>query len=290
MRGVYTILVTPFDPLGRVDEESLRRLVEFNLEAGVHGLGIALGSEIFRLSEEERRQVTWIVVTQTRGRVPVVVNTGASGTDLAVLYSRMAQDDGADALMVMPPTFVPTTGDETCEYFEAIGREVPLPIFLQDTPATPISPALAKRIGDVCPQASYIKVESLPLPQKVAEMVAAAGETLVVFGGAGGNAVVEELARGSQGTMPGCCQPEAFVRIWDLWQQGDRPGAMAVFTQFILPFNRFACQGWGAFYYSSKELLRRRGVIASTTVRGPLTLPDAQTRRELDELLETLYP
>src|SRR5437773_844404 len=105
MRGVFPILVMPFDERLRVDEESLRRLVEFNLEAGVHGIGVAIGSEIFRLSEAERRQVTRIVVEQTRGRVPVVLNTGAQGTELAVQYSRAAEEDGADALMIMPPTF-----------------------------------------------------------------------------------------------------------------------------------------------------------------------------------------
>ena len=58
MQGVFPILITPFDEAGRVDEESLRRLVEFNINAGVHGLGVALGSEIFKLSEAERDQVT----------------------------------------------------------------------------------------------------------------------------------------------------------------------------------------------------------------------------------------
>ena len=54
MRGVFPILITPFDLQSRIDEYSLRSLVEFNLAAGVHGLGIALGSEIFKLTEAER--------------------------------------------------------------------------------------------------------------------------------------------------------------------------------------------------------------------------------------------
>src|SRR5947209_5751505 len=93
--GVFPILVMPFDEQSRVDEESLRRLVEFNIEVGVHGLGVALGSEVFRLTEAERRQVTRIVVDQARGRVPIVINTGAEGTELAVQYSRMAEEAGA---------------------------------------------------------------------------------------------------------------------------------------------------------------------------------------------------
>ena len=107
MRGVFPILVTPFDERSQIDEASLRSLVEFNLEAGVHGLGVALGSEVFKLSEAERDQVTRIVVNQVGRRVPVVVNTGAAGTDLAVFYSQTAERNGADALMVIPPSFMP---------------------------------------------------------------------------------------------------------------------------------------------------------------------------------------
>jgi 4-hydroxy-tetrahydrodipicolinate synthase len=81
MRGIFPILITPFDEHARIDEDSLRGLVEFNLAAGVHGLGIALGSEVFKLSEAERDQMTRIVVDQVAKRVPVVVNTGAAGTD-----------------------------------------------------------------------------------------------------------------------------------------------------------------------------------------------------------------
>ena len=51
LEGVVPILVTPFDLNGRIDEDSLRRLVDFNIEGGVHGLGVALGSEIFKFNE-----------------------------------------------------------------------------------------------------------------------------------------------------------------------------------------------------------------------------------------------
>src|SRR5438552_6899742 len=129
-QGVFPILVTPCDDQSRVDEEGLRRLVEFNIGAGVHGLGVALGSEVFRLSEAERRQVTRLVVDQARGRVPVVINTGAQGTDLALLYSRMAEEAGADALMVMPPTFVPAGPEEVRDYFHALSDAVQIPIFI----------------------------------------------------------------------------------------------------------------------------------------------------------------
>ena len=148
LQGVFPILVTPFDEKGRIDEESLMRLVEFNIDAGVHGLGVAIGSEVFKLSEAERADVIRCVVAATAKRVPVVVNTVAGGTDLAVAYSRAAEEAGADALMIMPPAFLPAGPAEVLDYFRAISAAVTIPIFLQDTPAAPISPGLARRLAE----------------------------------------------------------------------------------------------------------------------------------------------
>ena len=290
MRGVYPILITPFHDDGRIDEASLRRLIDFNLEAGVHGLGVALGSEIFKLAEAERDQVIRIVVAQVNGRVPVVINTGAPGTDLAVFYSRRAQELGADALMIMPPAFMPAGPDEVLEYFGAISAAVTIPIFLQDTPTAPIGAGLARQLAAQCEWVRYIKVESMPITAKVAAMVEQAGDQLVVFGGAGGGYFIEELRRGAVGTMPFCTQPEAFVAIWNAVQAGDEGAAFEVFNRVLQPVARLSGQGVGLFYAVHKEILRHRGVIASAKVRSPAPAMDTLTRTELDQLLTTLYP
>jgi dihydrodipicolinate synthase/N-acetylneuraminate lyase len=290
MQGVFPILITPFDEHSQIDEDSLRRLVEFDLDAGVHGLGVALGSEVFKLSEAERERVTRIVVDQVRGRVPVVINTGAAGTDLAVYYSRTAERNGANALMIMPPAFMPTGPDEVREYFRAISGAVSLPIFIQDTSSAPVSPTLARQIAEECEWVRYIKVESLPVTAKVADMVSQAGDQLVVFGGAGGNYFVEEMRRGSVGTMPFCTQPEAFVEIWNLYQRGDEAAAREVFNRKLLPVSRIAGQGVGLFYQVHKEILRQRGVIRTAKVRSPAPAMDELTRQDLQRVIEELYP
>jgi dihydrodipicolinate synthase/N-acetylneuraminate lyase len=290
LRGVFPILVTPFDEDSRIDQDSLRSLVEFNLESGVHGLGVALGSEVFKLTEAERVQVTRIVVDQVRGRVPVVINTGAAGTDLAVFYSQTAKRNGADALMVMPPTFMPVGPDEVLEYYRAISAAVQIPIFIQDTSSAPVSPTLARKIAEECEWVRYIKVESLPVAAKVAEMVSLAGDRLIIFGGAGGSYFIEEMRRGSAGTMPFCTQPEAFVEIWNSFQSGDEDAAREVFSRKILPVNRIAGLGAGLFYHVHKEILRQRGVIRTAKVRDPVPAMDDPTRQELQRVIEELYP
>ena len=290
MQGVFPILLTPFDLNSRLDEESLRRLVEFNLAAGVHGLGIALGSEVFKLSETERTQVTRIVVDQVNGRVPVVVNSGASGTDLAVFYSQVAEANGADALMLMPPSFMPVGPQEVLEYFQAVSNAVNIPIFIQDTSAAPVSASLAMRINESCELVRFIKVESMPITSKVAQAAALLGSRMAVFGGAGGNYFIEEMRRGSRGTMPFPSQPEAFVQVWDLYQQGNESAAREVFTRTILPINRLVEQSSGIFYAVHKEILYRRGVISSARVRHPAPAIDDQTLQELDRCISELYP
>jgi 4-hydroxy-tetrahydrodipicolinate synthase len=119
-------------------------------------------------------------------------------------------------------------------------------------------------------------------------MVTSAGHTLTIIGGAGGNYVLEEFRRGSVGTMPSCSQPEDFVSLWDAVQAGDWAAAETVFKQRILPLNRLAAGGFGAFYHVHKTLAHRRGWLASPTVRPPTTPLDPLTSQELERVVERL--
>ena len=89
--------------------------------------------------------------------------------------------------------------------------------------------------------------------------------------------------------MPSCSQPEAFVEVWDCFQRHDEGEARSVFDRLIPPLNRIAGQTWGPFYHVNKELLRRRGVIRTAVVRGPVAPLDAIAARELQKLIDELY-
>src|SRR5262249_34770968 len=162
-----------------------------------------------------------------------------------------------------------------------ISDAVAIPIFLQDAGNPTVPPDLSRQIAEESERVRYIKVESTPPAEKVAEAVAQLGDVLTVFGGAGGNTFIEELRHGSQGTMPSCSQPEAFVEVWDCFQRGDEPGARAVFDRKIAPVNAIALRGWGALFHVNKEILRQRGVIRCAKVRGPMEPLDKPTTREL---------
>jgi len=290
IEGVVPILITPFFDDGRIDEASLRSLIDFNIDAGIAGLGVALGSEVFKFSEAERAEIVRIVVSQTNKRVPVIINTGAAGTHLAVQHAKAAEAGGADALMIMPPTFFPVGADEIFDYYSAIDAAVGIPMILQDIPQAPISPGLALRLADNCPNIKYIKVETLPMTQKVADMAKAVTGRLTIFGGAGGVYFIEELRRGARGTMPFCSQPAEYVAVWNLFNAGDEAGARKVFNDAFIGMNRLGGQGGDLFYHAHKQLLVRRGVIRTAHVRSPTMKIDPLTQREIDDVLAEIVP
>lgn len=287
MKGIFPILLTPFDDDGRIDEESLRSEVEFNLAAGVHGLGLALGSELLKMTEEERQRVTKIVVDQVRGRVPVVVNTGAQSNVVAALYSRQAEELGASAVMCMPPS-MGVSGSEMRSYFKAISDAVRVPVWIQDTTYVVVPAGVIRQIADESERVRYAKIESAPNPLKVQEAVQQAGHLITVFGGSAGTYFVEELARGGVGTMPWPSTPEVFVKIWNRWQAGDKDGARETFERELLPILRVSSTGVRLGHTINKEILKRRGVIKSAHVRAPSDPLDALAEHELSETLERL--
>ncbi len=287
LTGVFPILYTPFDNEGRVDFGDLAAEVEYLVSAGVDGVGVAVGSEVFKFTEAERDAVLTTVVEQVAGRVTVVMHAGAPGTDVAVGYARTAAELGADALMVTPPSFLPMPPDVVVEHYRRIADAGGLPVFIQDIWTSPIAPALAVRIAREVPLARYAKAETPPTPDRAAELKVRGGDDVTVFGGFGGVNFVPELRRRSVGTMPGPAAVEAFVAAWALWRAGDEAGAEAEMTG-VQPLLTLLMRSLDGSYHLTKEILRSKGVIRSTGVRMPTERPDELTYGELARLLDKL--
>lgn len=288
-QGIIPILVTPFDAKGRVDIDSLQNLVEFNIASGVHGLGIALGSEIFKLTDIEHAEVLKHVVETVNSRVPVVMNTSAPGTDIAVVQSRRAEELGADALMIYPVSFMPTGPEAMLDLFDRIDTATSLPIILQDVPQAPISTEMVRRIVLHASRTAAVKVETLPTVPQVARMVDKVGKQLTVIGGAGGIYMIEEYRRGARGTMPFCSQPEDFVTVWDFLLVGDEKSARDHFDSRVMAIERLAAQDGEIFYHVHKQILQRRGVIATARVRSATWNVSPISQQEIDTVLDQFF-
>ena len=286
MNGVYPVLQLPFDADGRIDEEDLRREVEWAIGCGVGGLAIAMGSEVYKLTEAERDFVLGTVVDEAAGRAKVVMNTGAESTTVAVHYGRRAEELGASALMVRPPCYDPPVTEEIALYYTTIADATGLPIFVQDQRGAEVSPALAVRLARERENLCYYKTETPPVVPHVAQAVALRGDSgLIVFGGGGGNYVLEEARRGSVGTMPACTMPDVFVRLWRTWHGGDREGAEREFHRYAALLRTLE-QGRGIAAWLYKEILVRRGIFKAVHPRRPARRPDEEQVKELHRLLD----
>jgi 4-hydroxy-tetrahydrodipicolinate synthase len=285
--GVYPILYMPFNEKFDIEYEDLRKLTEFVIASGADGLGIAMGSEIFKMSESERDLVLKTVVDQVNGRVNVVMHTGAQGTDLALNYSLKAKELGADALMMTPPTLLPIPNEIIVKHYVEISEKVKMPVFIQDIWTSPISPAVMIEIVRATEYAKYAKAETPPTTMRTTELKKLGGDEVIVFGGAWGTNFIAELNRGSVGTMPGCAVPEFYTKAWKYWNM-DRPDDARTHMEKISPLLSLLTRSLDVSFHLDKEILKRRGVISSINVRMPTSKPDKITYRELDKLIESL--
>ena len=129
IEGVYTALVTPMAADGSLDEKALRRLVDFQVDAGIHGLvPVGTTGESPTLDAEECKRVIRIVVEQARGRVPVIAGAGSNCTSEAVEYARDAREVGADATLQVAPYYNKPMSQGFLGHFRAIADAVDLPM------------------------------------------------------------------------------------------------------------------------------------------------------------------
>jgi 4-hydroxy-tetrahydrodipicolinate synthase len=120
---------------GAVDLGALKALVDFLVEAGVHGLFLlASQGEFYSLDREERRRVAQAGVRAARGRVPVVVNTGTVSTAAALALSREAESEGVDALGLITPFYLKPTPRELFEHYRTIIKSVRCPVYAYNNP------------------------------------------------------------------------------------------------------------------------------------------------------------
>ena len=132
--GAFTAMVTPFRN-GEVDVEALEGMVEFQIQNGIHGL-VPCGTtgETPAMVEEEDRLVIGTVVRVANGRVPVIAGSGSNSTDMAIKYTKMAEEVGADGSLQVSPYYNKPTQEGLYRHFAAVAESTDLPIILYNIP------------------------------------------------------------------------------------------------------------------------------------------------------------
>ena len=293
-KGVFVISATPFQDSGALDLDSTDRLIEFYLDKGVSGITIlGMMGEAPKLSPAESSLFLNHVLARVDGRVPVVVGVSNAGLGGLAHLSHEAMAAGAAGVMVAPMPSLKTE-EQLLNYYRAVcaalGPDVP--IVLQDFPLTlgvHFSVPTIERIAGEHPQIVMLKHEDWPGLTKLSRLrtgMAEGKRRLSILVGNGGLFLPQELARGADGAMTGYAYPEMLVAVVQLVAAGETDRAEDLFDAH-LPIIRHETQP-GLGLAIRKEILRRRGAIASAHVRAPGPKLDATDHAELDRLIYRL--
>lgn len=288
--GVFPILATPFRDDESVDTDSLRTLLGFMAALGVEGVTVlgVLG-EANRMGERERETVVRSAVEAVRGRMSVIVGVSHPGTRATIELGAMAAALGADALMVAPSA-EPVPGEaRVVEYFGRVCAGVSLPVVLQDHPASTgvhmSVPTIARIVADN-PGIACIKAEAVPSAAKIEALTGVLARPVPMLTGLGALYGQFDLEKGSSGYNTGFAFPEVLQAHLAAWRSGNRGLARRIWAHF-LPLIVFEQQPGVAV---RKEILRRRGLIASAAVRHPGAGLGAGSAAQLAGLLESTMP
>ena len=267
--GVIPILATPFNADESLDLESWQRMIEFMVNMKVDGITIlgVLG-ESNRLSDHEREALIKAAVATVGKRIPVIVGTSYTGSIAATYLSHMAEELGADAVMVTP-TKVPVPNEERIlEYYRRIADGTALPIVLQDHPASTevhMSVPLILRIVKEVPSVACIKAEAVPTPPKIRALREGLSRPVSILSGLGALYAPFDLEAGSDGFNTGFAFPEVLRALVAAAKAGDFDRVHALYARFASLIVLEQQPGLAI----RKEILRLRGLIACNRVRHP---------------------
>ena len=292
--GVFVIAATPFADDGALDLASTDRMVDFYLEKGASGLTIlGIMGEAPKLSADEAMTFVRRVLART-GALPVIVGVSAAGVDPMKALAQDAMAAGAAGVMVAPLNGLGPE-DRLRGYFaqvcKALGDDVP--ICLQDYPQTTNARISVETIVGLTadhPQIVMLKHEDWPGLTKLTEVRRRTGTGTVprlsILTGNSALFLPQEMQRGADGAMTGFAYPEMMVQVVALSLKGEHDRAEDVFDAY-LPLVRYE-QQLGLGLALRKELLRRRGAIASARVRAPGPSVSTEDAADLTRLVARL--
>jgi len=292
--GVFPVVPTIFDERGALDLEGQKRCVDFMIDAGSDGLCILANfSEQFVLSDDEREQLTPLILDHVAGRVPVIVTTTHASTKVCAERSRRAQEAGAAMVMVMPPYHgatirVPEPG--IFEFFQAVSDAISIPIMIQDAPVsgTVLSAPFLARMAREIEQVSYFKVEVPFAANKLRELLALGGDAIEgPWDGEEAITLMADLEAGATGAMTGGGFPDGIQQIMRPWAAGDREAAAAAYQRW-LPLINYENRQCGLL--AAKALMKEGGIIACDTPRAPIAPLHPATRAGLIEIARRVDP
>lgn len=296
LQGIIPIVFIPFDQQGSIDEAGLRRIVHFELEGGVDGIGInGFASEAYKLTDDERRRAVDIVAAEVGDSVPLVIGIAPGSTEAAIQQAQEFARYQPATLMVLPPATMKLDPQALVDHYVTLGDAADSPIMIQQSPhiqaysGTLLSAEPLAEAVDRCANIHYLKIEGPGAADRIAALSPLVDTTrITMFGGGGGITLPDELRAGSSGLIPGVGFNEYFVKAWPLWASGKTDEAMAVLDEVQPLVSAVSGPGHEFSLHARKYLMKRAGYIDHTIVRRPTISVTSDDMTALDSIVDNL--
>lgn len=284
-RGVFPALTTKFTDDDRLDYDAMAAHLEFQLEAGVHGV-IILGSlgENSTLSAQEKRALMRFFAREVGGRVPLLACIAECATAEALDLAADGEAAGVDGFMVLPPMRYPSDRRETLGWFRDIEAGTGLPLMLYNNPVAYGTDLVPEDFAELAAHEGFVAIkESSADPRRTSAIRRLCGDRYALFCGVD-DLALECFSVGAIGWVAGLVVafPKETVRLYDLMTAGRWDEARALYDWF-LPLLHLDI---GPRFVQQIKLVEALTGVGSARVRKPRLPLDEAGRARVERTLE----
>lgn len=235
-KGIMPAVTTKFTDKDELDLNMFQTNIQAQLDAGVHGivLGGTLG-EASTLDVNEKRLLTTSTAAMVNGKVPVLINVAEQSTKGAIKAAQQAEEDGASAIMMLPPMRYKAGDRETIEFFRSVANSTSLPIMIYNNPIDYKIEVSLDMFEELlkCENIEAVK-ESTRDISNITRIKNRFGDRLKIMTGVD-TIALESLLMGADGWIAGlvCAFPEETVAIYELQKAGRIQEAIEIYRWFL---------------------------------------------------------
>jgi 4-hydroxy-tetrahydrodipicolinate synthase len=279
----YTALLTPFKD-NKVDFNSYRKLIDFQIENGTHGLvPVGTTGESPTLSHDEHKKLVEVCIEQSNGRVPVIAGAGSNSTSEAVDFVKHGCDAGADGLLVVTPYYNKPTQSGLLAHYRELIKNSTKPIIIYDIPGRSVIQMNDNTMAELAQSDVIVGVKDatadLARPTRLQNII---GDDFIQLSGEDGTALAY-LAAGGHGciSVTANIAPNLLSQMHNAWNKGDIKTAQGINRKLMPLHDALFCEtSPGPLKYAASLL-----GICSSDARLPIVEIEEKSKKNIKNAL-----
>ena len=268
-KGSLVALITPFDENNCIDEEGIKKLVEFHIKNGTDGI-VPCGTtgESPTLSHEEHKKVIEITMKVVAGRVPVIAGTGSNSTEEAIDLTCSAKEMGVQGVLLVMPYYNKPTQKGLYMHFKTIVEEADIPAIVYNVPSRSGVNLLPSTLAELADLKNIVAVkEASGNLEQMAEILYLCGDKITLLSG-DDKILLPVLSIGGKGVISVVANiiPDKVSRMIKEFEEGNYQEAQEIFMKVVYPLSR-------SMFYETNPIPVKNAARLMGLPSGKLRLP-----------------